>query len=80
MLGEESSHKIAESSTFNQRFTYRPGQSDLGDLATFTAGWATAITGAWTINVGLAAQWASVVPAGSKSTDALLTVGFGYKF
>ncbi len=80
VLGEESSHKIAESSTFNQRFTYRPGQSDLGDLATFTAGWATAITGAWTINVGLAAQWASVVPAGSKSTDALLTVGFGYKF
>ena len=80
LFGEESTHKLSDTTTARQRFEYRPGQGDLGNLATFTASLATTITGGWTLNAGLSAQWASIVPAGSKSTDALLTVGFGYKY
>jgi putative salt-induced outer membrane protein len=80
LVGEESTHKLTDTTSVRQRFEYRPGQGDLGNLATFTASMATAIIGGWTLNVGLAAQWASIVPVGSKSTDVLMTVGFGYKF
>ena len=80
LFGEESTHKLSDTTTARQRFEYRPGQGGLGNLATFTASLATTISGGWTLNAGLAAQWASIVPAGSKSTDALLTVGFGYKY
>jgi putative salt-induced outer membrane protein len=80
MLGEESTHKLSESTTFKQRLEFRPGQGDLGNLATFDAALATAISGAWTLNTGLAVRYASEVAPGLKSTDTLLTVGFGYKF
>jgi len=80
LLGEESTHKLSDTTTVRQRFEYRPGQGGLGNLATFSASMATAISGGWTLNVGMSSQYASIVPKGSKSTDTLLTVGFGYKF
>ena len=80
LLGEESSHKLSASTTFKQRFVFYPGQGDLGNLATFDAGLATAIAGGWTLNTGLAARYASKTPVGVKSTDTLFTVGFGYKY
>lgn len=80
LLGEESGHKLSTSTTFKQRFVFYPGQGDLGNLATFDAGLATAIAGGWTLNTGLAARYASKVPVGVKKTDTLFTVGFGYKF
>ncbi|MEO7853900.1 MAG: DUF481 domain-containing protein [Rubrivivax sp.] len=80
LLGEESDHKLSDTTTLRQRFVYRPGQGDLGDLATFNAGLATAITGGWTLNLGFQVQYASKVPVGVESTDTLFTAGFGYKF
>lgn len=80
LLGEESTHQLSDTTTLKQRFVFRPGQGDLGNVATFTAGLATAITGAWTLNLGLQVQYASEVPVGVKTTDTLLTAGFGYKF
>jgi putative salt-induced outer membrane protein len=80
LLGEESTHKLGESSTFKQRLVLRPGQGDLGNLVTFDAGLATAISGGWTLNTGLSVRYASKPAAGLKSTDSLVTVGFGYKF
>lgn len=80
LFGEESIHKLSDTTSVRQRFEYRPGQGGLGNLATFTASLATAIVGGWTLNVGMTAQYASIVPQGSKSTDVLMTVGFGYKF
>jgi putative salt-induced outer membrane protein len=80
LLGEESNHKLSDTTTVRQRFVYRPGQGDLGDLATFNAGLATAITGGWTLNLGLQVQYASKVPVGVEKTDTLFTAGFGYKF
>jgi len=79
-LGEESAYKISDSTSFKQRLVIHPGQSDLGTLTTFDASLATAISGGWTFNTGLGVRHSSKPPVGSKATDSLLTVGFGYKF
>lgn len=80
LLGEESSHKLSATTTAKQRMVLYPGSGDLGNRATFDAGLATAIAGGWTMNTGLAVRYADKVPAGVKSTDTLLTFGFGYKY
>ena len=80
LLGEESTHKLSDTTTFKQRAEFHPGAHDIGNVATLDAGLATAISGGWTLNTGLTVHYASKVPAGLKSTDSLLTVGFGYKF
>ena len=80
LLGEESSHKLSETTTVKQRLVAYPGTSRIGTRATFDAGLATAISGGWTLNVGLAARYASKVALGLKKSDTLLTFGFGYKY
>ena len=80
LFGEESSHKVSETTTLKQRLVYYPGGGDLGHRATFDAGLATQIIAGWTLNAGLASRYTSRVPVGTKKTDNLLTVGFGYKF
>lgn len=80
LFGEESSHKLSETTSLKQRLVYYPDGEELGDRATFDAGLATLISGGWTLNVGLSSRYASRVPVGTKKTDNLLTVGFGYKF
>ncbi len=80
LFGEQSSHRLSSTTTFRQRLEFRPGSGDLGTLTTFDAGLATAISGAWTLNTGVTVRHASKVPVGRKTTDALLTVGFGYKY
>jgi putative salt-induced outer membrane protein len=80
IVGEESNHKLSDSTTFKQRVEFHPGAKAVGNLATLDAGLATAIAGGWTLNTGLTVRYASKVPAGLKKTDSLLTVGFGYKF
>ncbi len=80
LLGEESTTRLSDSTTFKQKAEFHPGAHDIGNLATLDAGLATAISGGWTLNTGLSVRSASKVPAGLKKTDSLLTVGFGYKF
>jgi putative salt-induced outer membrane protein len=80
VLGEESTHKLSDTTTAKQRLVVRPGQTDLGTLTTFDAGLATAISGGWTLNTGVSVRSASKVAVGVKSTDSLITVGFGYKY
>jgi len=80
LFGEESSHQLSDTTTFKQSLVYYPGTSDIGNRATFDAGLATAILGGWTLNTDLAVRYLSKTEPGTKSTDTLLTVGFGYKF
>ncbi|MBQ0935250.1 DUF481 domain-containing protein [Ideonella paludis] len=80
ILGEEGSYKLSASTTIKQRLVFYPGLGDLGNRATFDAGVATAISGGWTLNTGLAWRYNSEPAAGLKKTDTLLTVGFGYKY
>jgi putative salt-induced outer membrane protein len=79
-LAEESSHEINPSTTVKQRFVFRPGTGRLGKLATFDASLATDITEGWTLNAGLSIRYDSNPAEGLKSTDTLLTLGFGHKF
>lgn len=80
LVGEESTHQIGEATTFKQRLVFYPGQSDLGNRATFDATLATAITDGWTLNTGVSVRYESKVAPGLKSTDTLLTAGFGYTY
>lgn len=80
IVGEESTHKLSDTTTFKQRAEFHPGANDISNVATLDASLATAISGGWTLNTGLAVHYASKVPASLKKTDPLLTVRFGYKF
>lgn len=80
LLGEESTHKLGESSGFKQRLVLYPGGDEIGNRATFDASLATAIAGGWIFNTGLALRYNSKVPPVSRKTERLLTFGFGYKF
>lgn len=80
ILGEEGRYKLSPTTSFKQRLVFYPGSNGLGRRATFDAGLATAISGAWTLNVGLSSRYVSSAPVGVKNTDTLLTLGFGYKY
>lgn len=80
LLGEESSHRLGESSSVKQKLVLYPGSDALGSRATFDASLATTIVGGWTFNTAVALRYTSEVPAGTKKTEGLLTFGFGYKF
>lgn len=80
ILGEEGSYKLSPTTSFKQRLVFYPGSNGLGRRATFDAGLATAISGAWTLNLGLSSRYVSSAPVGVKNTDTLLTMGFGYKY
>ena len=80
ILGEESAHKLSESTTFKQRLAVYPGfKSENGYRATFDTSLSVAMGGGWNMNAGLAARYASKIYV-VKKTETLLTVGFGYKF
>ena len=79
-LGEESTHKLSSTTSVNQRLAIHPSGGDRGTLSTFDAGLATKVLGGWTVNTGLSARHQTQQLVGTKSTDTLLTVRFGYKF
>jgi putative salt-induced outer membrane protein len=80
MFGEESAHKLSDSTTFKQRLAIFPStDTDFGYRAQFDAGLAVAMSSAWSINVNATARYANKVYV-VKKTETLLTVGVGYKF
>ena len=80
ILGEESTHKISDTTQFKQRLTTHIAGGEVGRLTTWDLTLSTALAGQWTLNTGLSLRNASVVAPGAKKTDSLLTVGLGYKF
>ena len=80
-LGEESTHKLSETSTFKQRLVVYPGlKNELGNRATWDASLAAAVSGNWSVSLGYSLRYFSKAPAGFKKTDSLLIAGVGYKF
>jgi putative salt-induced outer membrane protein YdiY len=81
LLGEESSHKLSESTTFKQRLVVYPNLKDSGEYrANFDATLATAISSGWNFNVTLSNRYASNHLPGLKSSDTLLLIGVSSKF
>jgi putative salt-induced outer membrane protein len=80
MIGEESAHKLSETTTFKQKLVIYPAfDSDLGYRAQWDATLGVAMGGGWNLNVSGTAKYANKVFV-AKKAETLLTVGVGYKF
>ena len=81
LLGEESTHKLSDSTSFKQRLTLVPNLKNRGEFrANLDAGLSVAMSKAMNLNVGFALAHNSEPGAGRKSTDSLLTTGVSVKF
>lgn len=81
LLGEESTHKLSDSTSFKQRPTLVPKLKNRGEFrANLDAGLSVAMSKAINMNVGFALAHNSEPGAGRKSTDSLLTTGVSVKF
>ena len=81
MLGEESTHKLSDTTSFKQRLTVVPNLKDSGEFrANWDAGLAVAMTKTMNLNVGFSVAHNSDPGDGRKSTDTLLTTGISVKF
>ena len=80
MLGEESSHKLSDSTSFKQRFVLYPSlKSENGYRAVFDTSLAVAMGGGLSLNVGFSTRYANKVFVGKRG-ESLATVGAGYNF
>jgi putative salt-induced outer membrane protein YdiY len=81
VLGEESTHKLSDSTAFKQRLVLFPNLKNSGEYrATWDAGLSVAMSKAMNLNVGFALAHNSEPGPGRKSTDTLLTTGVSVKF
>lgn len=81
LLGEESSHKLSDTTSFKQRLTLVPNLKNRGEFrANLDAGLSVAMSKALNLNVGFALAHNSEPGAGRKPTDTLLTTGVSVKF
>nr|WP_315485933.1 DUF481 domain-containing protein [uncultured Undibacterium sp.] len=80
LLGEESTHKISATSSIKQRWAIYPGTGDIGTRSTLDINLATVVANGWTLNAGAALSYTSKPSNNFKSTNSLITFGFGYKY
>jgi putative salt-induced outer membrane protein len=81
LLGEESSHKLSESTSAKQRLVIYPNLKNRGEYrAQWDASLGVAMTQSMNLNVGLAVRRDSNPGPGIKTTDTLLTTGISVKF
>ena len=81
LLGEESTHKLSDTTSFKQRLVVVPNLKNRGEYrANWDAGLAVAMTKSLNLNIGVAVAHNSEPGAGRKSTDSLLTTGISVKF
>jgi putative salt-induced outer membrane protein len=81
MLGEESTHRLSDTTAFKQRLVLFPNLKNSGEYrATWDAGLAVAMSKTLNLTVGAAWRYNSEPGVGRKSTDTLLTTGIAVKF
>lgn len=81
LLGEESTHKLSETTSAKQRLALVPNLKSNGEFrANWDAGLAVAMSKALSLNVGVSVAHNSDPGPGRKSTDTLLTTGISVKF
>lgn len=81
LIGEETTHKFSESSSFRQRLTLFPNLSESGEYRlVFDAGLLTALVERWNLTVNLAARYQSNPPLGVQNSDTLLFTGLQYSW
>jgi putative salt-induced outer membrane protein len=81
LLGEESSHKLSDTTSARQRFVLYPNLKNSGEFrATWDAALSVAMSKALNLTVGLGLTHNSDPGLGRKTTDTLLTSGVNVKF
>lgn len=81
LLGETSSHRLAENTRLRQRLELYPGvDGDRAVLAKFTGGLETAVSRTLSVNVNLVADHNSEPPAGRRNLDWSLLAGLSVRF
>lgn len=81
VLGEESTHKLSDTTSFKQRLVLVPNLKNSGEYrANWDAGLAVAMSKTMNLNVGFALAHNSEPGTGRKATDTLLTTGISVKF
>lgn len=81
LLGEESTHKLSDTTSFKQRLVVVPNLKNRGEFrANWDAGLAVAMSKTMNLNVGFSAAHNSDPGPRLKSTDTLLTTGISVKF
>lgn len=80
LLGEESSHKLSDSTSFKQRLEYAPGVTgDKAQIARLTAGLSVSMTDALALTVGLVDTYNSKPGIGRKENDLGVLTGISYR-
>jgi len=81
VVGEESTHKLSQSTIFRQKFTVYPNVTDGGNYrAMFDAGLSVAMTPALSLTTGLNYRYNTDPGAGLKRMDASLVTGVSLRF
>ncbi|MDQ2779693.1 MAG: DUF481 domain-containing protein [Pseudomonadota bacterium] len=80
LFGEESSHKLSDTTSFKQRLEYSPGfTGDKAQIAKLTAGLSVSMTQALALTVGLVDTYNSKPGIGRKQNDVSVLTGISYK-
>jgi putative salt-induced outer membrane protein len=81
LLGEESNHKLTDSTSARQRLSVTPDLERSGSYrAQWDAGLAVAMSRSINLTVSLSVRYDSDPGIGLKATDTLLTTGVSFKF
>lgn len=81
LLGEESNHKLSESTSFKQKLTLLPSLKNSGEYrAQFDAGLVVAMASNISLQVTLSNRYNSEAALGTKKSDTLLLTGINIAF
>ncbi len=80
LLGEESTHKLSDTTAFRQRLVLYPNLRDTGEFrGTFDAGLAVAINKRFSLTATLGYRYSSDPGSGVKKGDTLFVTGLAYR-
>jgi putative salt-induced outer membrane protein YdiY len=81
MIGEETTHKISDSTSLRQRLTLFPNLTESGEYrVVFDASLLMPLVERWNLTVNLSARYQSNPPLGVQKSDTLLFTGLQYSW
>lgn len=79
LIGEETTHKFTESTSFRQRLAVYPSLTDSGEYrVVFDAGFLAPLVDRWNLTLNYSVRYQSNPPAGIDKRDTLLFAGLQY--
>jgi putative salt-induced outer membrane protein YdiY len=79
LLGEETTHKFGESTSFRQRLAFYPNLTDSGEYRmVFDAGFLAPLVDRWNLTLNYSVRYQSNPPAGVDKRDTLVFAGLQY--